>query len=192
MACKEREDNVPYFIEKLGEVPISIDYGEKGIWNNCKDSWLLHQNKDWHIVLQDDSIIPPDFNKHIEDLIRKIGDQDYIISLYVGARLKNKIRVALNMGKDFVTHYSILNENALMMRTKHINQMINYCDSRKATTDRYIQTFARKKGLLVYYPVPSLIQHRADGSVYRKKYNKPLPDSVRQAVWYIEDSKPTL
>lgn len=127
MACKEREDNVPYFIEKLGEVPISIDYGEKGIWNNCKDSWLLHQNKDWHIVLQDDSIIPPDFNKHIENLIKKVGDQDYIISLYAGARLKNKIRMALNSGKDFVTHYSILNENALMMRTKHINQIvINY------------------------------------------------------------------
>lgn len=190
MACKEREHYIPYLKKQLGDVPVSMDEGDKGIWNNCKDSWLLHDpSKEWHIVLQDDSIVPDDFHKHTTELFNKLGGKDYVVSLYAGYRLEKRIERARSKNQDNVIFHRILNENALAIRTKHIDSMIKYSDMRQATTDRYIQSWARNNNLMMYYPIPSLINHRDDRSVYREKFNKLKPDSVRQAVWYIDDKK---
>ena len=96
------------------------------------------------------------------------------------------------MKRPYLIENVILNENALGMRTKYIKEMVDYCDSRDAVSDRYIQTYGRRRGLLVYSPVPSLIDHRPDPSLYRSLYKKAYPDSVRSAVWFADNEAPEI
>lgn len=191
MACRQREKYFEYLKEKLGDIPFSIDEvkgqdGHVGVWENCKRAWRMRRDSEWTLILQDDSIICEHFYERVEKVLEEIGERDYIISFYAGDRLKKKIEFAQKKKLDYVLYNSIMNENALCMRTKHIEEMIRYCDTRDATTDRFIQTFARRKGLLIYYTIPSLIDHRSDKSIYRDVFEKPLPDSIRHAVIFAD------
>jgi hypothetical protein len=188
MAFHTRDHYIPYLKEKLGDVPVAMDDGTKGVWNNCKEAWLNYDPEaEWHTVLQDDSIVCNDFQKRAEQILTELNDRDYIVAFYAGNRLKKQINTAVYKGINHVIHHSIVNENALCMRTKHIEQMVKYCEMRGATTDRYIQGFAKRKALPIYSPLPSLIDHRSDRSVYREIYKKPLADSVRHAVWFADN-----
>lgn len=199
MAHEARSEWFSYLREKLGDVPFSIDRGKPGdaenlgIWGNCKRSWLMGDpDSEWTFILQDDSLICQDFYKKLDAVLDTIGEQDFIVSLYAGGRYRNKVASAIRRNCPHVIGNAILNENALGMRTKHIEEMVEYCDSRDATTDRYIQTYGRRRGLLVYSTVPSLIDHRPDPSLYRRLYNKAIPDSVRTAVWFADSPAPEL
>lgn len=199
MCHEARAGWFPYLKEKLGDVPFLIDKGTPGdsenlgVWGNCKRSWLVYDPEaEWHFVLQDDSVICSDFFKRIDALLDTIGEQDFIISLYAGGRYRNKIANAIRRGCPYVIGNSILNENALGMRTKYVKEMVEYCDSRDAVSDRYIQTYGRRRGLLIYSPLPSLINHRPDPSLYRALYKRAYPDQARTAVWFADDAKPKL
>jgi hypothetical protein len=197
MAHEERKEWIPGMIGILGDVPVLMDRGRPGdaenlgLWANCRRSWLAFDPEaEWHFVLQDDSILPRDFHKRLDRILDRIGAQDFVISLYAGERYRARVMTALNAGRPYVIGNEILNENALGMRTKHIAQMVAYCDSRGADSDRYIQTYARKKGLPIYAPLPSIVNHRVAPSLYRRLYEKAYPDSVRQAVWFAGENPP--
>lgn len=199
MAHEDRSKWFEYLKEKLGDVTFCIDKGKPGdpenlgIWGNCKRSWLAYDPQaEWHIVLQDDSLICQDFYKKLDEVFEKIGERDYIVAFYAGGRYRNKIANALRRGHDYLIESVILNENALCMRTKHIQAMVDYCDMREANSDRFIQTFARKNQLLVYSPLPSLIDHRPDPSLYRRLYRKSYHDSIRSAIWFADNKRPKL
>jgi hypothetical protein len=194
MGHEDRAEYFPYLKEKLGDVPFLVDKGRPGdpenlgLWNNCKRAWLAYDREaEWHVVLQEDSIICKDFHKKLEDVLTQIGKLDVVLSLYAGSRLSTQIERAMRARRNRVLSGMILNENALCMRVKHIEPMVQYCDMRGAITDKYIQTFARRKGLVIYYPIPSLVDHRSDESIYRKLYAKPFADSERHAVWFADN-----
>lgn len=191
MAYHTRSHYIPYLQKKLGgNIPVAMDNGEKGLWKNCKDAWLMYDpTADWHLVLQDDSIVCDDFIKRSKELLNQVGYQNYIISFYAGVRMKSHLDKAISNGHNKVAHFKITNENALCMRTKYIQRMVNYCDNRNAKTDKYIQSWARRNGIRILYPIPSLIDHRSDTSIYRTKYNKPNPDNIRHAVYYVDRYK---
>lgn len=199
MAHDEREEFFPYLRDRLGDVPFFIDTGRPGdpknlgVWGNCRRSWLAYDPKaEWHFVIQDDSILCRDFHERIENLLARLGDQDFVISLYAGARYQNKAAAAIRLKRPYIIGNTILNENALGMRTKHIRDMVEYCDSRGAETDRYIQSFARRRSLLIYAPIPSPVDHRIIPSLYRKLYDRAYPDSPRSAVWFADDKCPVI
>jgi hypothetical protein len=190
MACKEREDRIPYLKMMLGNVPVSMDEGQyKNLWENCRNAWSMH-NKDakWHLVLQDDSIIPLDFIERLEAILTEINDDDYTLALYAGGNLEKEIIEAKSKGENKLVYQKIKNENALVMKTKYIDHMIGFCDRRNAINDRLIDQFCLYKSLQIYYPLPSIVQHSDDNiSYYRLKYDKPEPHKERKAVWYCED-----
>lgn len=199
MCHEKRAEWFPYLEEKLGNVPFLVDKGgpgdpeNLGVWGNCKRSWLAFDPEaEWHFVLQDDSIICQDFYEHLNAVLDTIGEQDFIVSLYAGGRYRNKIANAIRRKCPHIIENMILNENALGMRTKHIQEMVDYCDSRDAVSDRYIQSYGRRRGLLVYSPIPSLIDHRPEPSLYRELYKKAYPDSVRSAVWFADNKAPDI
>ena len=39
--------------------------------------------------------------------------------------------------------------------------------------------------------IPSLVDHRSDASIYRTVYNKPEPDAIRHAIWFIDNPQPS-
>ena len=194
MGHESREEFFPYLKEKLGDVPFFIDKGKPGdqdnlgMWGNCRRAWLAFDpTAEWHFVLQEDSIICQDFHTKLKEVLEKIGKQDFVISLYTGDRAKEKIKKAVRRNEDHLILYNILNENALGMRTKHILQMVAYCDFRNASNDKFIQTFARRNNLPTYHPLPSLIDHRATTSLYRTLYKQPNPEIERRAVWFSDN-----
>lgn len=199
MAHEKRADWFPYLREKLGDVPFLVDRGRPGdaenlgLWGNCRRAWLAYdRGAEWHFVLQEDSILCADFRNQLTNLLENVREQDVVLSLYAGSRYRTLVEAAMRNGDPCVIGNSIYNENALGMRTKHIEAMVDFCDRRNAETDRYIQGYARSNGLKIYTPVPSLINHRPDPSLYRNLYNEVYEDSVRQAVWFIDDPRPEI
>lgn len=199
MAHEERAEWFPYLREMLGDVPFSIDKGKPGdaenlgIWGNCKRSWLMGDpESEWTFILQDDSIICENFYEKLNAVLDKIGEQDFALSLYAGERYRAKVAAAVRLKHPYIIGNNILNENALGMRTRHVADMVKYCDLRQATTDRYIQAFCRRRNLLIYSPLPSLVDHRATPSLYRRLYKKVYPDLIRSAVWFADNEPPSL
>lgn len=190
MACKERENRIPYLKSILGDVPVSMDSGQyKNIWENCKNAWSLYdKNAKWHLVIQDDSIIPKDFLQRLENILTDIGDKEYTLALYAGGVLEKEINNAKENKEPYFINEKITNENALVIKTDKIDEMIKFCDRRNADTDRYISQFCNYKFISICYPVPSIVQHSDDNvSFYRLNYNQPDPHLERRAVWYCED-----
>jgi hypothetical protein len=187
MAFHTREPFFEYLKSRLGEdIPFSVDDGSMGIWNNCKASWLLHDPKaEYHIVIQDDAIICDNFIDRASEIIkRKEKDGDFIFSFYAGQMMGAKITAARNRKKDCVISGMIFNEVALCMKTKHISDMIKWCDERRAETDQDIWRWAHLRRVKILYPLPSLIDHRSGDSIFREKYNKPKQIKERKAFWY--------
>lgn len=191
MAHIARKKYFDYLKEGLGNVPFAIDDGtKKNLWENCKDAWnSVDKSKEWGLVLQDDSILCKNFYPELNRILEEIGDRDYIISLYAGNRMRLRIDRAIEKKHNYVIDTKIYNENALCIRTKWIEEMLRFCDLRNPLTDKMIQTYARRKELRIYYPVPSIVDHRVDVSIYRSRFEKPLPNSVRQAYWFIDAEK---
>ncbi len=188
MAHISRQEYFKYLTDKLGDIPFAIDRGNKiNIWQNCKDAWRLNDGKsDWHLVLQDDSIIPDNFIEMAEQVLSRLK-KEYVVSFYAGEKLRPAIEINKEKGLPYVIDRRLHNENAICIRRERVEEMINFCDRRSATDDRKINIWSRSKGLSVYYPIPSIVQHRIIPSVYRALHREYLKDSPRQAVWYIEE-----
>lgn len=199
MAHEERAEWFPSLRDVLGEVPFFIDSGgpgdpgNLGVWGNCRRAWLSYDPEaEWHLVLQDDSILCGDFLRKLAGVLTSLGEQDFALSLYAGERYRAKVAAAVRLKRPYIIGNNILNENALGMRTRHVADMVKYCDLRQATTDRYIQAFCRRRNLLIYSPLPSLVDHRAAPSLYRRLYKKVYPDLIRSAVWFADNEPPSL
>lgn len=178
MAHPSRKHLIPYLKEKLGDIPVSMDT-DNNIWHTCREAWRLADlTKDYHFVIQDDAIIGKDFYKRLSDLIQK---GEYVYNLYLGRpRTAGKVLECKAKGGDHLIFEHIYHEIALGIPTKYIKELIEYGDSINAEHDRHINSFIRSKGLKVYFPMPSLINHRAEKSLH--PYNKGNYKAV--ATWF--------
>jgi hypothetical protein len=187
MAFHTREPFFNYLKGVFGDdVPFAIDDGSKGIWKNCSDAWRLYDPKaEYHIVIQDDAIIGKDFFSKVMDIItKKEKDGDFIFSFYADQMMGAKVTAARNRKRDCVISGMIFNEVALCMKTKHISDMIKWCDERGSETDQDIWKWAHLRRIKILYPIPSLIDHRPGESIFRERYNKPKQKKERKAFWY--------
>ena len=189
MACKEREHRIPYLKSILGDVPVSMDNGQyKNIWENCRNAWRLHNpNAKYHLVIQDDSLLPEDFHERLIKILESTKDEKYFYSLYAGESIKKEI-LEIKDKQNHLILDRIVNENAIILPTHLIEQMIQFCDKRNAKDDRLIDQFSQYSNHLIYYPLPSIVQHNDESiSYYRQKYGENYIPVERKAVWYCED-----
>jgi len=181
MAHSSRAKYFPYLKLKLGDIPFSIDRAEKeiGIWQNCRRAWLMHDmTSDYAITIQDDAIIGNDFIKRAE----KIMTKDMVYNFYLGRpRFKKIVNEARKRGKEYIIKKNIHHEIALGFPTKRVKEMVEFCDRFNPTHDRYINRYVNEKALKVYFPMPSLIDHRAGKSLH--KLNKG--HYIAKATWFI-------
>lgn len=184
MAHPERAKYIPYLKERLGDVPVVYDE-KSNIWDTCRRAWLaIDRSAEYGVVIQDDAIVCDNFRERAEALLQ----DDLIYSFFAGHLLSERIRHAESKGRGFVESGQIFNEIALCMRTSHIDDMIKHCDTMEAQTDQEISRWARLHRIKVRYPIPSLIDHRDDESIFQRNYNRPAWNRPRKAVRYI-DSK---
>lgn len=181
MAHPSRAKYIPYLKEMLGDVPVVFDE-KNNIWDTCRRAWLAHDfDCEYGVVIQDDALITSNFREKAEKLLT----EDFIYSFYTGYMLENRVKVAEAHGKDHIISGMIFNEIALCMKTVRIKSMVKFCDERKADTDQEIVKWARQKNLKILYPIPSLVDHRDEESIYRSNYGKPQVDRERKAIRFI-------
>lgn len=166
MAHPSREKFFPYLKECLGDVPFSIDTESEGVWPNAKKAWsMFDPEAAYHVVIQDDAIVCEDFLNHAEEAIVKAGDvvKDYLppISFYFGNRgtLKGIARDGMADGYCFMprTPWAV----AICLPTALIPEMLAFTENLAVPQDDVrIGKFIQSKGMKVYFPLPSLIDHR--------------------------------
>lgn len=180
MAHPERQEWAKLLSQELN-APIVYDR-KNNIWDTCRRAWLsqVSVGAEYTLVLQDDVILCSDFRAKAEAILAA-QEADNVVSFYAGSLLGNRIDKALREGEDFVLTGMIFNEVALCMKTEHIPEMVAYCDSREAKTDQEICNWCRKNRRNIYHPIPSLVDHRDEESIYKRVYNKPDKNAVRKA-----------
>lgn len=184
MAHPSREKYIPYLQEKLGDVPVAMDE-HNNIWETCRRAWLLHEpNADYHFVIQDDAIIGKDFHKNIQKLVE--NGNDYVYNLYVGRpKFKMEVLKLKQKGGNHFVKANIHHEIALGFPTRRIKEMVDFVDAQNAGQevqhDRHINRYVTSNKLKVFFPLPSLIEHRAEPSLHNlnKGGYKPV------AIWFI-------
>ncbi|MDD5068067.1 MAG: hypothetical protein PHN89_00500 [Candidatus Pacebacteria bacterium] len=160
MAHPSREKYFGYLKEKLGDVPFSID-GSGSIWNNRKRAMMMYdENAQFHLVLQDDAIIGNDFIRRAEQIL---NDDNIVYSFYFGNRRNMKKIADKGMANGFVISDWLTWGLAICIPTKIIEDVIENCDRMHIKNDdTRIARYLRKRGIRIYYTMPSLIDHRAD------------------------------
>lgn len=179
MAHPKRAEFIPYLLEKLGkDTPVIWDQ-KNNLWDTCRRAWLAQDfTCEYSLVIQDDCIITDNFREKAENILQS----NYIYSFYAGGQMSALIHRAEKRKENFVIHKMIYNEPALCMRTEHIKHMVQYCDLKQAVNDHFIAQWAKQKGIKIYYPLPSLVDHRDTKSIYKENYNLEDTGRIRKAL----------
>lgn len=172
MAHPSRQEFFEYLKSKLGDVPFSIDTGF-GIIENCKRAWLMYDpTADYHVVIQDDAIICDDFYNRAIEVLKK-ADKKAVSFFHVSPISYNKHRQeAKETGA--IVQPGLSGGVALCIPTDFIKPMIKHYDGLKFPCDDHrVGNFLITKNIPIYYPIPSLIDHRVGNmSVMWKKPSK--------------------
>jgi len=167
MMHPSREEFKDYLKSKLGDVPLSMDNGI-GIWANCKQAWRLHNPEaEWHVVIQDDAIVCDDFLRKAENEIMKAEELgcDYA-NFFFGKRKLMDVHQKFGMQHGYWMsgwlHWGI----AICAKVKHIEPMLKFGDTMNIPQDdTRLANYVKSQRLKVYYPIPSLIEHRIGKSL---------------------------
>jgi len=183
MAHPSRAEFFPYFNRMIGDVKFSIDDG-CGIWENRKRATLMYEpDADYHLVLQDDAIICENFLELAQKTIDR--EKECAYSFYFGNR-QNMRKTAID---GLVNGFAITNwlswGLAICLPVRIIPEMLEYCDKMSGNhDDTRISRFLKKKGIKIFFPMPSLIDHRPHG---KSLVNDPA--TGRKAWYFIDDIK---
>jgi GR25 family glycosyltransferase involved in LPS biosynthesis len=156
-----RSEYTNYFTSILGNIPFSIDRGS-GIWPTCRAAWEMHDpSADYHLVLQDDAILCKDFVYHLHNVTKK----QRIYSLYMGWRtnIEPLVKHAIKYNIKNIIRNKLNHGIAIVLPTALICPMLEFGDKMDIPQDdTRINEFIRSIGKKVYYPIPSLVDHRSE------------------------------
>lgn len=175
MAHESRQEFFPYLAERLGNPPFSIDKAwpeNIGLWANCRRAWMMHDPEAvYHVVIQDDAIVCDNFKERAFDAIysaiRKAETSRVALSLYYGRR-GNRLREAqLALERGYIMRQALNWGVAIVLPVDEIDRMIRVCDGLATTKqdDARIGHYLHTEKIPVYYPMPSLIDHRSGKSL---------------------------
>lgn len=194
MAYKTRAYRIPYIRKMLGDVQVSLDDGKLGLYGNSRQSWMMHDpSADFHLVVQDDSLICQNFYNRIDSILSNTdSSQNRVYCLYF--RLKGTNKKVFNdfnqnarngLAKGFFTDSYLRFGIALIVPTHLINEMIEFADKLDALgehDDSRYSTFFARRNIKVIYPLPSLVdQDPRLSSTHSSNSNQNL-----QATWFVD------
>lgn len=190
MAHPSRKEFFEYLKKELGkDTPFVVDYKKQGVWETCKRAWRHHDpHADYHVVIQDDAILCKDFKKKAEEFLTAYtSDTDErAFSFYFGNRLADLDQAREGKKKGYAIRSVPTWGVAICLPTYMIDSMLSYCDTLKhiRQDDTRIGRFLRWRGTKVWFPIPSLVDHRTglDSLVGD-------PGKGRQARFFIDDPK---
>lgn len=165
MADKRRQDMVDNLLAQLGDVPVTYD--EKGIWDNRKRATLAYDKKaTHHLVLQDDAILCKDFINEVQKQID--ARPNHAFSLYFGSRKSVQQTAIDNLIYGGVQMNWFSWGVGIMLPTAIIEDVIEYAENIKGLDnhdDTRLGRYMKANKYPVWYPLPSLIDHRVSESL---------------------------
>jgi hypothetical protein len=146
-------------------------------WDRDDDEWDTHRRawSKWpatsthHLVLQDDALPCRNLIPGLEQwVLPYIGDRP--ISLYFGNALSHpKILRATRQANDnnasWIVSSGVWWGVAVLLPVSLIQPMLEFCSPRRELYDRRLTIWCENRELLVYYPWPSLVEHRDEPSL---------------------------
>lgn len=156
-------------LKKYPFVDVSISYDAPDAsthddeWNNGKRAMLAGVGRgDWHVVVQDDAILTPNFYENIEGAIRSVPTKS-LISLYTGKPrpLGKRVETAVKKVRDetWLSYWLLLWGVGLLIPSDHIKPMLEFVEGRTEPYDTRIGIAYQRNRLPVYYTMPSLVDH---------------------------------
>lgn len=166
MAHPTRARHIPYLEAKLGQ-PTTIVWDRKNDrWDTGRRSLLAYDPyATHHAVVQDDTIVCADFREGVGQLARYVPDNP--ICLYAGAVRPRVTEVLRQARASKAAHrpWFVMDGPwwgvTIVVPTKFIPDLVAYGD--KLTVPNYdmrVALFFRHIGVMCYYTVPSLVDHR--------------------------------
>jgi len=182
MAHPSREKWFSHLKDRLGDVPFAIDRG-LGIWDTCRRAWEMHDpDAKYHVVIQDDAIVCRGFQEKAEAFIRQHDAENRAFGFYFGNKktLRQQAASALKVG--YAVKITPSWGVAICLPTSYIPDMIEQCNEMNNKQDDVrIGRFITSRKMQVYFPMPSLVDHRVG--------HKSLvgdPGKGRRAYYFID------
>lgn len=172
MAHPKRRQQAEALALKLKQgafMDVSITWDEiNEEWHTGKRSILRGVNRgDWHIVLQDDAIIPDNFYQHVTDALSNAPVKS-LVSFYTGTvrplpgRVKSAVRRANEAGFCWLRGYLLFWGVGIAIPTDHILPMLEFIEGQTEPYDTRLGYFYQRNMLPVLYTNPSLVDHNED------------------------------
>lgn len=149
------------------DVTISYDgvdaHTHQDEWNNgCRALMAGWERGDWHVVVQDDAILTPNFYENIEGAIGSVPTRS-LISLYTGKPrpLGSRVQRAVDKVNDetWLSYWLLMWGVGILLPSSHIKPLIEFVNDRTEPYDTRIGIFYQRNMLPVYYTMPSLVDH---------------------------------
>jgi hypothetical protein len=183
MAHPNRSAEVAELLTALDrDVPVHWDPegppagGGDRVWRQARATWQLHDPAaDWHVLIQDDAIVCPDLLAGLEQALEHVP-ADAVVSPYLGTgrnvprRWQVMAEQADKRGAPWIVSGRVMWGVCLALPVARILEMITWCD-RKAgmPDDMRVGAWAVRNQLDVWYPWPSLVDHRTVPSLTKSR-----------------------
>lgn len=172
MAHPKRSSFVPQLQARLDRPAKVVLDRRNDRWDTGRRAWLTVDRSASHgLVLQDDAVLPHHLVAGVEKALQHVPDGS-LLSLYCGRsrpyrELVKQLVARAGDATSWLTMGQLHWGVGIVMPTKWIDDMISWCDKRPeiANYDRRISRWCQHQGLTVYYPWPSLVDHRDSPSL---------------------------
>jgi hypothetical protein len=157
------------------------------IWDEQNDEWHTGARAlrcgastgGWHVVIQDDAVLTPEFFSNIEGIVDHIPVKS-VVSLYTGKvrPLADRVKAAVDRARDgeFLNHYMLMWGVGILLPSAHIEPLLDFIDEARyhdTPYDQRIGIFYQRNMLPIYYCIPSLVDHNDHlGSLIGNGYAK--------------------
>ncbi len=174
MAHPDRSAEIYRLVAALDrDVPIFWDLGGPPsgngdrVWGVARGAWsLFDPAADYHVLIQDDAIVCADYLAGLERALEHVPAGS-VVSPYLGtgrmapARWDVMCREADARGASFVRSSAVLWGVSLAVPVVDLPEMIEWCDTRGGVPDDMrVAGWAKRFDREVWYPWPSLVDHR--------------------------------
>lgn len=171
MAHPKRKAAAEALYAKLAKMPFhqcSITWDQRNSeWHTGKRALKAHLTGDWHIVLQDDAIIPDNFYQEAVNALQNVPVKT-LVSFYTGTvrplpgRVASAVRRANEAGYCWLRGFLLFWGVGIAVPTDQILPMLEYIAGRREPYDTRLGYFYMGNVLPILYTNPSLVDHDED------------------------------
>lgn len=178
MAHPQRAHMVEELRERIDLDDVLVIWDERNNeWDTASRAWSAVDRSATHgVVIQDDAVLPREFVAGLTDALRWVPKR-VPLGLYVGTSRPQGAQIARLVQNANAQHASWLRMDSLYwgvgvaVPTEHIDAMISWGSDHPEIReyDRRLSVWFQQAHLPIYYPWPSFVDHRDEGSLLGNK-----------------------